>query len=74
MTTCNLYKCQREEQCDDCWLVDHCKECSGCDYVDHPKNINTELREKRIERQQRLIGLVLVGVIYLALIVAIINY
>lgn len=35
--TAKSYKCQREEQCDDCWLVDHLKECNGCEHVDHPK-------------------------------------
>ena len=85
MTTCNLYKCQREEQCDDCWLVDHLSECEGCEevdgcsFVDRPrveifnsKNINTELREKRIERQQRLIGITIVTILYLGILTALI--
>ncbi len=24
------FDCIREEQCDDCFMVDHLKECSGC--------------------------------------------
>ena len=32
------FNCQRVEQCDDCWLVDHMRECKGCEHVDHPKN------------------------------------
>lgn len=35
MTTCNLYRCQREEQCDDCFMVDHQKECGWCTMYDH---------------------------------------
>lgn len=35
MTTCNLYRCQREEQCDSCWLIDHQKECNWCEFYDH---------------------------------------
>jgi hypothetical protein len=36
MTTCGSFKCQREEQCDDCFMVDHVKECDGCEHYDHP--------------------------------------
>lgn len=42
MTTCKddnslkAFNCQREEQGDDCWLVDHLRECSVCTHVDHP--------------------------------------
>lgn len=45
MTTCESdgslksYRCQKEEQCDDCWMVDHVKECNGCDHYDHPEKI-----------------------------------
>lgn len=35
-TSCEKYSCQREEQCDDCWMIDHLKECDGCDEFDHP--------------------------------------
>lgn len=35
-TSCDTYRCQREEQCDDCFLLDHLKECSGCQHYDHP--------------------------------------
>lgn len=35
MTTCDYYVCQREEQCDSCWLIDHQKECSWCEFYDH---------------------------------------
>ena len=35
MTACGSYKCQREEQCDDCFLVDHLKECAWCELYDH---------------------------------------
>ena len=44
MTTCDYganpsekaFNCQREEQCDDCFMVDHLKECTGCEHYDHP--------------------------------------
>jgi hypothetical protein len=29
------YKCQREEQCDDCFISDHQKECDWCEQYDH---------------------------------------
>src|SRR6266850_2032300 len=41
-TTCEVadsvqaYKCQREEQCDDCFMIDHLKECEWCEHYDHP--------------------------------------
>jgi hypothetical protein len=41
-TTCEVadsvqaYKCQTEEQCDDCFMVDHLKECEWCEHYDHP--------------------------------------
>lgn len=35
MTTCDSYKCQREEQCDKCFLIDHKKECAGCEHYEH---------------------------------------
>ena len=41
MKTCELQSCQREEQCDDCWMIDHCKECSGCEFYDHPEKKET---------------------------------
>ena len=49
MTTCEVadsvkaWKCQTEEQCDDCFLVDHLKECNGCEFYDHP--ITCEMSE-----------------------------
>jgi hypothetical protein len=42
MTTCEVadsvqaYVCQREEQCDDCFMIDHLKECDWCEHYDHP--------------------------------------
>ena len=42
MTTCEVAdsvqadKCQREEQCDDCFMIDHLKECEWCEHDDHP--------------------------------------
>ena len=42
MTTCEVAdsvqtdKCQREEQCDDCFMIDHLKECEWCEHYDHP--------------------------------------
>ena len=41
-TTCEIadsvqaYNCQREEQCDDCFMIDHLKECEWCEHYDHP--------------------------------------
>lgn len=35
MTTCDYYVCQREEQCDSCFMVDHQKECGWCEEYDH---------------------------------------
>ena len=32
------FNCMREEQCDDCFMVDHLKECNGCEHYDHPTN------------------------------------
>jgi hypothetical protein len=29
-------KCQREEQCGDCFMIDHLKECDWCEHYDHP--------------------------------------
>lgn len=40
MTTCNSYECQKYEQCDDCFLIDHMKDCAGCDHYDHPEVTN----------------------------------
>jgi hypothetical protein len=34
-TTCRSYKCQREEQCDPCFMVDHQKKCGWCTLYDH---------------------------------------
>jgi len=31
------FNCEREEQCDDCWMVDYLKECKGCEFYDHPE-------------------------------------
>jgi hypothetical protein len=42
MTTCEYdgdprqLTCQREEQCDDCFMIDHLKECEWCEHYDHP--------------------------------------
>jgi hypothetical protein len=42
MTTCEYdgdprqLECQREEQCDDCFMIDHLKECEWCEHYDHP--------------------------------------
>lgn len=41
ITTCEVadsvkaMKCIREEQCDDCFMVDHKKECAGCNHYEH---------------------------------------
>lgn len=41
MTTCEVldsiraFNCQREEQCDECWMKDHVKECASCIHYDH---------------------------------------
>jgi hypothetical protein len=41
MTTCEYdgdprqMACQREEQCDDCFMIDHLKECDWCTEYDH---------------------------------------
>jgi len=43
MTTCDYganpsvqaFECASEEQCDDCFMVDHLKECSGCTEYEH---------------------------------------
>jgi recombinational DNA repair protein RecR len=41
MTTCEVadsveaFKCQTEEQCDDCFIIDHQKECGWCEHYDH---------------------------------------
>lgn len=35
-TSCDSYACQREEQCDECFLIDHLKECEYCEHYDHP--------------------------------------
>ena len=40
-TTCEVadsvkaFNCQREEQCDDCFIVDHKKGCSWCEHYEH---------------------------------------
>jgi hypothetical protein len=42
MTTCEVADSvqadnyQREEQCDDCFTIDHLKECEWCEHYDHP--------------------------------------
>lgn len=28
-------RCIREEQCNDCFMVDHLKECAGCEHYEH---------------------------------------
>jgi hypothetical protein len=41
ITTCEVadsvkaYECQRYEQCDDCFMIDHQKECGWCTEYDH---------------------------------------
>lgn len=41
MTTCEVadsvqaYNCQRYEQCDECFMKDHLKECDWCEHYDH---------------------------------------
>lgn len=35
-------KCQREEQCDDCFMVDHEKECEGCSEYEHNESLPPE--------------------------------
>lgn len=41
MTTCEYdggikeWNCQREEQCDVCFMIDHQKECYWCLHYDH---------------------------------------
>lgn len=46
MTTCEFadnleaYKCQTEEQCDNCFMIDHLKECNGCNHYDHPETVS----------------------------------
>jgi hypothetical protein len=30
------YECAKYEQCDNCFLEDHLKECPGCNHYDHP--------------------------------------
>jgi hypothetical protein len=34
-TFCGTYSCATEEQCDDCFMVDHLKECAWCTEYDH---------------------------------------
>lgn len=42
-TTCEVadsekaFRCQTEEQCDDCFMVDHLKECNWCEHYNHPE-------------------------------------
>lgn len=42
MTTCEYdgdprqWACLHDEQCDDCFMVDHLKECAWCTHYDHP--------------------------------------
>ncbi len=35
MDSVRAFKCQTEEQCDDCFMVDHKKECDGCKHYEH---------------------------------------
>jgi hypothetical protein len=41
MTTCEYdgdiksWNCATEEQCDDCFMIDHQKECGWCEFYDH---------------------------------------
>jgi hypothetical protein len=41
-TTCEVAdsvqacKCQREEPCEDCFMIGHLKECEWCEHQDHP--------------------------------------
>lgn len=37
--TAKAYRCITEEQCDDCFMIDHMKECAGCTHYDHPQKI-----------------------------------
>jgi hypothetical protein len=34
-SSCGTYRCAAEEQCDDCWLIDHERECGWCEEYDH---------------------------------------
>lgn len=66
MTTCEVadsvqaYKCQTEEQCDDCFMIDHKKECHGCSAYEHdetPVNVSKELESAYEEYKKSLIDL-----------------
>lgn len=62
MTTCEYdgtaktYNCAREEQCDDCFMIDHLKECAGCEHYDHPPmtrllQVQHDTGERRFEAE-----------------------
>jgi hypothetical protein len=34
-SVCGTYRCAAEEQCDDCFMIDHEKECGWCAEYDH---------------------------------------
>jgi hypothetical protein len=33
--TISSWRCATEEQCDDCFMVDHKKICAGCNHYEH---------------------------------------
>ncbi len=46
--TIQSFNCQREEQCDDCFMVDHRKECDWCDHYDHPESDKQKMETKTL--------------------------
>lgn len=58
--TIKAFNCQREEQCDDCFMVDHLKECVGCEEYEHMSEEAARKEhdeELKAETQQENIGL-----------------
>lgn len=60
MTNCEYdgdprqWACEREEQCDDCFMIDHLKECDGCDHYDHPQATFKSIPELVEEKAQAM--------------------
>lgn len=76
-TTCEVadsvksFKCQREEQCDDCFMVDHLKECSGCEHYEHGKKTMKTLLKTKVSAFEGLCLLACIVGVYQIIIIEI---
>lgn len=46
-------RCIREEQCDECFMIDHRKECNGCEYYEHKPRAFSYAQLEFISREEK---------------------